>query len=79
MMAPRTTTMPAHRTPCADATTPTSATAPPANYMRPCGCDWDTRVFGHAYCWNSQATTQYPKHVTCRCTTCPCTCHDPTS
>jgi hypothetical protein len=40
--------------------------------MRPCGCDWDTLVFGHAYCWT---TTGLAHHVTCQCTDCPCRCH----
>ena len=41
--------------------------------MRPCGCDWDTTVFGHAYCWNTLGG--FPKHVTCGCLTCTCDCH----
>jgi hypothetical protein len=43
--------------------------------MRPCGCEWDTRVFGHAYCWTSGTWTLRPKHVTCPCRACPCQCH----
>ena len=41
---------------------------------RPCGCDWDTAVFGHMYCW----TQPFPggRHVICRCTLCHC--HDRT-
>ena len=40
--------------------------------MRPCGCDWDILVFGHQYCWT---TINGWKHVICRCSTCPCHCH----
>ena len=39
---------------------------------RPCGCDWDVRVFGHQYCWS---TLNGWKHIVCRCATCPCYCH----
>jgi hypothetical protein len=46
----------------------------PALTMRACGCDWDVRVFGHAYCWSQPYP--YGKHIICRCTQCPCTiCH----
>lgn len=41
--------------------------------MRPCGCDWDVRVFGHAHC--IPATWLAGKHVICGCTTCTCPCH----
>ena len=40
---------------------------------RPCGCDTDVRVFGHAYC-----VTQpwpYGKHLRCTCAHCTCHCH----
>lgn len=43
--------------------------------MRPCGCDWDIRVFGHMYCWTTSATRPWAKHVTCRCAACTCDCH----
>jgi hypothetical protein len=40
--------------------------------MRPCGCDWDIRVFGHAYCW----TIRFPwNHYGCHCAACTCDCH----
>jgi hypothetical protein len=36
------------------------------------GCDWDTGVFGHAYCW----TLRHPhNHYACRCSACGCDCH----
>ena len=44
--------------------------------MRPCGCDWDVRVFGHAYCWTPRIGVYITKHVICQCRMCPCTvCH----
>ena len=39
---------------------------------RPCGCDWDIRVFGHQYCWT---TLSGWKHVICMCRLCTCYCH----
>ena len=43
--------------------------------MRPCGCDWDTHVFGHAYCWTTHIGLFGGKHVTCDCAACDCPCH----